>query len=435
MNLAASWEAILSQTSALRRVGRVAEAHGTVLRVTGLQASIGEQCLVTDPRSGASLAAEVVGLSRQQLLLTPLGSIAGLSSEAEVIATGTQAEVPAGDALLGRVIDALGAPIDDKGALLATATTPLFPTAPAPLSRRRIERALETGVRAIDGLLTVGEGQRLGVFAVAGGGKSTLLGMLARGVRADVSVIVLVGERGREVREFIEDNVGSEALGHSVVVVATSDRPPLERARAAYLGTAVAEYFRGRGKRVVLLVDSVTRLARALRDVGLAVGEPPVRRGFPPSVFTALPLLFERAGNDAHGTMTAFYTVLMEDEDGDDPIAEEVRSILDGHIVLTRRLATSGHYPAIDVLTSASRLFTKVATPSQQRASTRLRQLLAKYSEIELLVQIGEYKSGSDPEADAALQRMDAIRGFLRQGVNDFTPLPQCLTRMEAIAR
>src|SRR5699024_2849342 len=264
-----------------------------------------------------------------------------------------------------------------------------------------------TGVRCIDATLTIGRGQRTGIFAVAGGGKSTLLGMLARNARADVNVIVLVGERGREVGEFLQDSLGEEGLARSVVVVATSDRPALERSRVAWLGTAIAEHFRDRGMHVMLMMDSVTRFARALRDVGLAMGEPPARRGFTPSVFSALPRLFERAGANRHGTITAFYTVLMEDEDGNDPVAEEVRSILDGHIYLSRRLAQADHYPAIDVLDSASRVMPRVATPEHMQAAGVLRRHLAKYREIEMLLQLGEYKAGNDAEADAAIARID----------------------------
>jgi type III secretion protein N (ATPase) len=281
------------------------------------------------------------------------------------------------------------------------------------MTRIPIRQPFHTGVRAIDTVLTVGEGQRVGIFAAAGGGKSTLLGMLARSA-ADVNVIVLLGERGREVREFIDDNLGAEGLRKSVVVVATSDRPALERGRAAYVGTAIAEYFRDQGKRVLLLLDSVTRFARALRDVGLAVGEPPARRGYPPSVFSALPRLFERTGNNELGSVTAFYTVLLEDEEGD-PIGEEVRSILDGHIYLSRKLAAANHFPAIDVLASASRVMPRVAQPAHLHAAALMRKQLAKYQDVELLLQIGEYKRGSDAEADEAIRNIPAIHKLLQQ--------------------
>jgi len=288
-------------------------------------------------------------------------------------------------------------------------------------------------VRAIDGALTVGVGQRLGIFATAGGGKSTLLGMLARRAASDVNVVALVGERGREVREFIEDSLGPDGLARSVLVVATSERPAMERLRAAQAATAIAEGFRARGSRVLLLMDSVTRYARALREIGLSVGEPAVRRGFPPSVFAELPRLFERAGNDANGSITAFYAVLAEDEDGSDPVAEEVRSILDGHIVLSRELGQSGHYPAIDLLASTSRVFTRVAGPAQREHALRLRALMAKHAQIRFLLQVGEYRPGSDELADQALERWPAIQAFLRQRPEEATPLPQTLQRLAEV--
>lgn len=406
-------QASLGALDPLLRIGRVAEAYGTLIRATGVTASIGEVCQLRDPASGRELLAEVVGVSRNLTLLTPLGSLEGISAATEVLPRGRQASVGVGDALLGRVIDALGNVIDGAAAPQRLAQAPVYRAAPDPLRRAPIQRPLATGVRAIDTLLSIGEGQRTGVFAAAGGGKSTLLGMLARGAAADVNVIVLVGERGREVREFIDDNLGAEGLRKSVVVVATSDRPALERSRAAHLGTAVAEYFRDRGQRVLLLLDSVTRFARALRDLGLAVGEPPARRGYPPSVFSELPKLFERSGNDARGSITAFYTVLLEEEN--DPIGEEVRSILDGHIVLSRKLAAAGHYPAIDILASASRTMPRVTDAAQQRAAALLRKHLAKHQDIELLLQIGEYKAGSDAAADAAIRLIEPIRALLQQ--------------------
>ena len=419
----------LSSVTSVQRVGKVADAYGTMIRATGLKASIGELCHLRHPRGMGdpdfSLAAEVVGVSRQHTLLTPLGALDGISATTEVYASGRQAAVRAGDGLLGRVLDAHGEPIDGKGPLGPTVEAPIYAASPNPLTRSLIERPFATGVRAIDAVMTAGEGQRLGIFAVAGGGKSTLLGMLARGGDADVNVIVLVGERGREVNEFIHDNLGDEGLARSVVVVATSDRPALERSRAAWVGTAIAEHFRDRGKRVLLLLDSVTRFARALRDVGLAIGEPPARRGFPPSVFSALPRLFERAGNNEHGSITAFYTVLAEDEDGSDPIVEEVRSILDGHIVLSRKLAAAYHYPAIDVLTSLSRTMPRVVDEAHQRAAGQLRKYLAKYDDIEMLLQLGEYKRGTDPEADVAIEKIGPIRKLLQQGSSDLADFSQ----------
>lgn len=432
----------LGKVRRIERVGRVAEAYGTLIKATGLKAAIGELCQLRNPAgigdAGFRLYAEVVGVSRQQALLTPLGALDGVSPDTQVYATGRQASVRAGVGLLGRILDAHGEPLDDLGPISAAAgapvaDVPIYAASPNPLKRNLIERPFPTGVRAIDTVMTVGEGQRIGVFAVAGGGKSTLLGMLARGSNADVNVIALVGERGREVNEFIEDNLGAAGLAKSVIVVATSDRPALERSRAAWVATAIAEYFRDQGKKVMLMVDSVTRFARALRDVGLAIGEPPARRGFPPSVFSEMPRLFERAGNNDKGSITAFYTVLMEGEDGDDPIVEEVRSILDGHIVLSRKLAAAHHYPAIDVLTSLSRTMPRVADGAQMKAAGQLRKYLAKYDDIELLLQLGEYKKGSDPEADVAIQKIDAIRRLLQQSTSELVGFEQAVTALKRL--
>jgi ATP synthase in type III secretion protein N len=405
----------LARATTVRHIGRVAEAYGTLIRATGVQASIGEVCELRSPNGGATLLAEVVGVSKNHTLLTPLGALDGISAATEVVAIGQRATVAVGAGMLGRILDPLGAPIDGRGELRTDTEVPIYRDSPNPLSRSAIDRPLPSGVRAIDAALTVGAGQRVGIFAVAGGGKSTLLGMLARGAAADVNVIALVGERGREVNEFIHDNLGAEGLAKSVVVVATSDRPALERARAAYVATAIAEHFRDQGKNVVLMMDSVTRFARALRDVGLAVGEPPARRGYPPSVFSALPRLFERAGNDANGSITAFYTVLMEEEDGSDPIAEEVRSILDGHVILSRKLAAAYHYPAIDLLASASRVMPRIVDENHQRRAGLLRKTVAKFQDMELLLQMGEYKPGADAEADFAVQNIGAVRSLLQQ--------------------
>jgi ATP synthase in type III secretion protein N len=403
----------LKSVDSVRRVGRVAEARGTLIRTTGINARIGELCELRDIGSAQPLMAEVVAIERGMTLLTPLGSLDGLSAETEVVAKGFRGSVGAGSALLGRILDGLGNPLDGHPAPAGLTQVPVHRDAPNAMTRVPVRRPFHTGVRAIDAVLTVGEGQRLGIFAAAGGGKSTLLGMLA-GAPADVNVIVLVGERGGEVREFLDYHLGAEGLRRSVVVVATSDRPVAERVRAAFVGTAIAEYFRDQGKRVLLLQDSVTRFARALRDVSLAVGEPPARQGYPPSVFSVLPRLFERSGNNEHGSITAFYTVLLEDEEGD-PIADEVRSILDGHIYLSRKLAAANHFPAIDVLASASRVMPRVTQAPHQRAAAALRKQLAKYQDAGLLLQNGEYKRGSDAEADEAIRNMQAIRRLLQQ--------------------
>nr|WP_294817322.1 FliI/YscN family ATPase [uncultured Sphingomonas sp.] len=406
----------LQRSPTVERRGRLVEVLGTTLKVTGIAPRVGDFCEVIEPSTGRVVPVEVVGIAGQATILTPLGDVRGLSVDAEVIVRSGADLVPWGEGLLGRVLDGRGRPIDGKGELPADLKRrPLHAPAPQPMERALIDAPLPTGVRAIDTLLTLGRGQRLGVFAAAGGGKSTLLGMLARFAEADVIVIALIGERGREVREFIEDALGEAGLARSVIVCATSDRAAMERVRAAHHATAVAEGFRSEGRNVLLLMDSVTRFARALREIGLAAGEPPVRRGFPPSVFAELPRLFERAGNDAVGSITGIYTVLLEDEEGDDPIGEEVRSILDGHVILSRKLGAAGHYPAIDVLASLSRLFPRLATPAHREAATRVRALLAKHAEIEFLVQVGEYRAGADPLADRAIAARPEIDTLLRQ--------------------
>jgi ATP synthase in type III secretion protein N len=428
-------ERALAALQPLARRGRVVQAVGTVLRASGLVVRIGQQCRVIDPArpEAPGLRAEVIGLEREHALLAPLGELVGLAVGSEVEPLDEQASVPCGHALLGRVIDAFGEPLDGRPLPPQLARQPLRSASPQPLARQPVHTPFATGVRAIDATLTVGRGQRVGVFAMAGGGKSTLLAMLARSARADVNVIALVGERGREVREFIEDSLGPEGLARSVVVVATSDRPALERLRAAETATAIAEGFRAHGAQVMLMMDSVTRCARALRELGLSSGEPAVRRGYPPSVFAALPRLFERAGNDAHGSITAFYTVLAEDDDGSDPIAEEVRSILDGHIVLSRALGAAGHYPAIDVLASTSRVFPRVADRPHQAAALRLRALLARHAEIKFLLQVGEYKAGSDVLADQAIERLPAIEALLRQRPDEADTFADTVARLREV--
>jgi type III secretion protein N (ATPase) len=404
----------LARTRPWGERGRIVQAFGTTLRVSGLNARIGQQCRISDGQ-GPVLRAEVVGLSGGDAILVPLAGLQQVSADAQVEVVDDAAEVPFGHGLLGRVLDAFGQPLDGLPLPAGLSSRPLHVAAPNPLQRVPVHEVFATGVRALDAALTVGIGQRLGIFAMAGGGKSTLLGMLARHARSEVNVIALVGERGREVREFIEDCLGPEGLARTVLVVATSERPAMERVRAAQAATAIAEGFRVEGARVLLLMDSVTRYARALREIGLSVGEPAVRRGFPPSVFAELPRLFERAGNDARGSITAFYTVLAEDEDGGDPIAEETRSILDGHVVLSRELGQAGHYPAIDLLASASRVFPRITQAPHRDAAGRLRALMAKHAEIRFLLQVGEYRSGSDVLADSAIERWPAIEKLLRQ--------------------
>ena len=425
----------LDRATTVERRGRVVEILGTTIRVTGITARIGDACEVIEPATGQVVPVEVVGIAGQATILTPLADIRGLSVDAEVIVRGGENRVVYGEALLGRVLDGRGRPIDGLGDLPAgLREVPLHAPAPAPMSRALIDSAMPTGVRAIDTLLTLGVGQRVGVFAAAGGGKSTLLGMLARFAEAEIIVIALIGERGREVREFIEDSLGEEGLKRSVVVCATSDRAAMERVRAAHHATAIAEGFRSEGRRVLLLMDSVTRFARALREIGLAAGEPAVRRGFPPSIFAELPRLFERAGNDERGSITAIYTVLIEDEEETDPVAEEVRSILDGHIILSRKLGAAGHYPAIDVLGSLSRLFPRLADAAHKAAATRVRALLAKHGEIEFLVQVGEYKAGADPLADQAIAAKPEIDALLKQDADRAEPFAASTMILRGVA-
>jgi len=397
------------------QVGRITKAYGTTLHVSGLTAYIGQRCSITTPGKSVDILADVVGITSSHIILYPLGSLDGLSNGSEVRVLKTERSIPFSEDLTGCILDGSGKIIYQPHSQTNTMDVSITRSAPDPLTRRSIDSVFSTGIKAIDTLLTVGEGQRVGIFAPAGGGKSTLLSMLAHHSNVDVVVIGLIGERGREVREFIENNLGVEGLARSVLVVSTSDRPAIERVNAAHCATTIAEGFRARGKKVLLLMDSLTRYARALREIGLSVGEPPVRRGFPPSVFSELPKLLERSGNDQTSSITAFYTVLAEDEESTDPITEEVRSILDGHIVLSRAIGEQGIYPPIDILSSASRLINEIATQQHVNAAVRIRQLMAKYQELELLIQVGEYQAGSDAEADEAVEKKDAIKNLLQQ--------------------
>ena len=430
--------ALLSNLHALttvRHVGRVVQAFGTSLTVSGLPARIGQRCKITDKESGRVLLADVVGLRDGLAILFPLGNLTGVAVDSAVTVDENETSIPVSDAMCGSVLNGLGESISDF-TFDGTATRyPLESDSPNPLSRPPIREKFVTGVKSIDAFLTVGEGQRLGIFAMAGGGKSTLLAMLAKYCVADVIVIGLIGERGREVREFIEHDLGEEGLKRSVLVVSTSDRPAMERIKAGLTATAVAEGFRDQGKRVLLLMDSVTRYGRALREVGLSIGEPPVRRGFPPSVFAELPRLFERTGNNEKGSITAFYTVLAEDESGTDPIAEETRSILDGHIILSRELGEQGHYPAIDVLASVSRVFPNITDQQHQQAATHLRSLLAKYKEMEFLIQVGEYEPGNDAVADEAVAKVDQINPFLKQATSEVLDIDQTLAHLQELCQ
>ncbi len=414
-------ELAIEDTPTLAIKGRVTQVIGTIIKAVVPAVKVGEVCILRQPGEDFEMKAEVVGFLKDAALLTPIGDMYGISATTEVMPTGRAHMVPVGDGLLGRVLDGLGQPMDfeERGPLEADRFYPVFAEAPDPMKRRVIKDPVPLGVRAIDSLLTCGEGQRMGIFAAAGGGKSTLLGMLVKGAAVDVTVIALIGERGREVREFIEHELGEEGRRKAVIVCATSDKSSMERAKAAYVATAIAEYFRDQGKKVLFLMDSVTRFARAQREIGLAAGEPPTRRGYPPSVFATLPKLMERVGMNDKGSITALYTVLVEGDDMTEPIADETRSILDGHIVLSRALASANHYPAIDVLASASRVQNNVIAPEHKKAAGRMRELMAKYADVELLVKIGEYKSGTDKLADEAIGKIETIRSFLKQGTKE----------------
>ena len=431
--LAAELEQAFGRVTPVGMRGRVSKAVGMLIDATGIQAHVGELCELVTPGE-PPLPAEVVGFHGNTAVLTPLGPTTGISALTQVVPTGRGHACPVGAGLLGRVLNALGQPIDELGALQAHQYLPVQREPVSPLARRMIEQPLVTGIRAIDGLLTLGEGQRMGVFAQPGVGKSTLLGMLARSSTADVNVIALIGERGREVKEFMEYSLGAEGLAKSVLVISTSDRPPMERVKSAYVATTIAEHFRDQGRRVLLLMDSLTRFARAQREIGLASGEPPTRRSYPPSIFSMLPQLLERAGQGRTGSITAVYAVLTEGDEENDPIAEEVRSILDGHIVLSRKLAQASQFPAIDVLASVSRVMGQVTDREHQAAAAQVRALMAMYQELELLIQIGEYKRGTDALADRAIALRGAIRDFLNQPATARQGLPESVAALRRLA-
>ncbi len=425
----------LEKLSEYRLFGRVASILGMLVEVGGVerQLSIGDRCHLL-ARGGRRVPCEVVGFRKDRALVMPFVGLEG-------VGVGSRAEVAESEPVafpdkswLGRVVNAMGEPVDGLGPIgNGRVPYPLRANPPPAHARRRLGSKIDLGVRALNTFLTTVEGQRMGIFAAAGGGKSTLLGMLVKGAAVDVTVLALIGERGREVREFLEHELGEEGRRRAVIVCATSDKSSMERAKAAYVATAIAEFFRDRGKKVLFLMDSVTRFARAQREIGLAAGEPPTRRGFPPSVFATLPKLMERVGMNDKGSITALYTVLVEGDDMTEPIADETRSILDGHIILSRKLAASNHFPAIDVLASASRVMNAVTKPEHRKAAGRMRELLAKYAEVELLVKIGEYKRGADKSTDEAIDKIDALRGFLKQRTDERIGFDDTLAQMQKL--
>lgn len=423
----------LKNADLIKLNGKVTDVIGLVIVSIGPNVSLGEVCTIVNKNGQEVCKCEVVGFRDGKVLSIALGDVQEISPKCEIIANGKSYTVGVGKELLGRVIDGFGNPIDGKGDLKVSEFRPLHREPPNPLSRKRINSVLQTGVRAIDGLLTIGRGQRVGIFAGSGVGKSVTLGMIARNTDADVNIITLIGERGREVREFIEKDLGQEGLKKSVVVVATSDKSALIRMKGAYIGTTIAEYFRDLGMDVMFMMDSVTRFAMAQREIGLTIGEPPTTKGYTPSVFAALPKLLERAGTTNEGSITGLYTVLVDGDDMTEPIADAVRSILDGHIVLSRKLANNGQFPAIDPLQSVSRVMPDIVDNNHRKRAIIFNELLATYREAEDLINIGAYVKGSNPQIDHALNKINQLRSFLKQDIFESTEYDQTLKRLENI--
>lgn len=423
----------LANTNLIRAKGSVVQVVGLVLEALLQGVEIGELCYIRSSDRTRTYPCEVVGFRARRVLLMPLVNLEGIGAGAEVIATGKQVSVKCGPGLLGRVVDGLGNPMDGKGPIVAEKYYPLKAPAPNPMKRKRIDTVMPTGVRVIDGMLTFGTGQRVGLFAGSGVGKSTLLGMIARNAKADIAVVCNVGERGREVLEFIEENLGEEGMARAVVVCATSDTSSLERVKCAYTATAICEYFRDQGKNVFLMMDSVTRFAMAQREIGLAIGEPPATKGYTPSVFALLPELLERTGMGETGSITALYTVLVEGGDMDEPVADAVRGILDGHIVMARKIASDNIYPAIDVLPSVSRLFNVLTTPEHRAAASEIRNIMSTYESAVDLINIGAYVRGSNADIDHAISMIDQIKSFRKQGVSDPTPFQDTVNAVKQL--
>ncbi|HCL00244.1 MAG TPA: flagellar protein export ATPase FliI [Candidatus Marinimicrobia bacterium] len=428
-----SYTNILESLSPVRIDGRVSQVVGLVIEAILPDGTLGELCEI-HVKSGEVIRAEIVGFRQDKVLLMPLDETVGISPGNRISRCPLPLTVQVGPELLGRILDGLGNPIDGKGPIRAKNRRRVYNAPPHPLKRQRIKQVLTTGIRTIDGLVTVGKGQRVGIFAGSGVGKSILLGMMARYTDADVNVIALIGERGREVREFIERDLGEEGLKHSVVIVATSDQAAMVRIKGALIATAIAEYFRDQEKDVMLLMDSLTRVAMAQREIGLASGEPPTTKGYTPSVFALLPRLLERAGTNQVGSITGLYTVLVESDDMDEPISDASRAILDGHIVLSRKMSTKGHYPAIDVLESISRLKNEVTSMEQEKCSQKVLEMLADYRNSEDLINIGAYAPGSNPKIDLAIKNINAINQFLQQDINISANFEETLSHLMKLA-
>lgn len=425
----------ISRARTIKHFGKVTQVVGLVVESAGPSISIGRLCTIENADDGSHIKAEVVGFRNDRLLLMPYGPITGIHPGAIVTSTADQLRVPVGEGIIGRILGGLGQPLDGLGPIVAASTRAINGLAVPALDRRRIVEPLRTGIKAIDLLAAVGKGQRLGIFAGSGVGKSVMLGMMARGSSADVNVIALVGERGREVREFIENDLGPEGLKRSVVVAVSSDQPAIIRIKGAMMATTIAEYFRDQGKDVMLLMDSVTRIAMAQREIGLAIGEPPATKGYPPSVYALLPSLLERAGSTEHGSITGLYTVLVEGDDFNEPVSDAVRSILDGHVALSRRLAAMNQYPAVDCLDSISRLMKDVCTPEEQRLAAEVRQIVATYREAEDLINIGAYVKGSSAKIDRAISKIDGINQFFRQAIEERSDHQQSAAQLTEILK
>lgn len=425
----------IKSTELFRYMGKIEKIVGMTIEASGPACSIGDVCRIYSKDMSGFIKAEVVGFNKSNILLMPYTELEGIGPGSIVDNTGDKLNVRAGEGLIGRIVDALGNPLDGGDEVDYTDEISINGIPVNPFTRPPIHETIEMGVKAIDGLLTIGKGQRMGIFAGSGVGKSTLMGMIARKVKADVNVIALVGERGREVREFIERDLGAEGMARSVLVVATSDQPAMMRSKCPLTATAIAEYFMNQGKDVLLMMDSLTRYAMALREVGLSTGEPPIARGYTPSIYNAMPKLLERAGNFPQGSITGIYTVLVEGDDTNEPISDTVRGIIDGHIILSRKIAAQNHYPAIDVLSSVSRLMSEIATPEHKAAAGQLRNLLSIYNSNIDLISIGAYKHGTNPALDEAINKIDAINGFLMQAVGDSISFEETVKRLvEAVS-